>query len=340
MFTKYYEKIYSFMKENLQILLFYLVLIATLTYPLPFYIYTGGGLIDTENRVEIEGEEQTEGSLHFLYVSQRNATIPTYLLSFLIPTWDLESISSYQITEEEEREEIQIRDRLYLEEANTAAIFVAYQKASKHIQVHEVKNHVIYILDKSKTNLKIGDVVLSVEGEKIEDIEDVKTLVRKHSVGDRLRIQVLRNQKEIECFSEIYEANQEKYLGISLLKTYDYDLDPSLALKFKSNESGPSGGLMLALTIYNKLVSEDVTGGLKIAGTGTIDQEGNVGTIGGVKYKLRGAVEAKVDLMLVPSGENYEECLRIKEQEHLDIELVSVSTFDEALRALENFSHS
>ena len=117
-------------------------------------------------------------------------------------------------------------------------------------------------------------------------------------------------------------------------------MDPSLALKFKSNESGPSGGLMLALTIYNKLVSEDVTGGLKIAGTGTIDQEGNVGTIGGVKYKLRGAVEAKVDLMLVPSGENYEECLRIKEQEHLDIELVSVSTFDEALRALENFSHS
>ena len=75
--------------------------------------------------------------------------------------------------------------------------------------------------------------------------------------------------------------------------------DINIKVKTKSSESGASGGFMTALAIYNALTSDDITKGKIIAGTGTIDSEGNVGVIGGVKYKLSGAVKNHADIMLV-----------------------------------------
>src|SRR5690606_22200280 len=65
---------------------------------------------------------------------------------------------------------------------------------------------------------------------------------------------------------------------------------------------GPSAGLMFALGIIDKLEPEDLTGGLTIAGTGSIDEHGNVGPIGGVPQKLVGAREAGATVFLVPAA--------------------------------------
>ena len=93
---------------------------------------------------------------------------------------------------------------------------------------------------------------------------------------------------------------------------------------------------MTALTIYNYLVKEDITGGLDIAGTGTIEPDGSVGEISGIKYKLAGVVKEKMDIFIVPAGENYKEALKEKEKHNYDIKIVPVSTFEEALTYLEN----
>ena len=53
---------------------------------------------------------------------------------------------------------------------------------------------------------------------------------------------------------------------------------------------------MLTLAIYNSLVDKDITKGKKVVGTGTIEEDGSVGSIGGVKYKLNGAVRQKADV--------------------------------------------
>ena len=92
---------------------------------------------------------------------------------------------------------------------------------------------------------------------------------------------------------------------------------------------------MMSLTIYNKLVKEDITKGKKIVGTGTIDVDGNVGEIGGVKYKLIGAVKKKAEVFICPK-ENYEEALSVAKEKNYDIKIIEVSTFDEALEALKN----
>ena len=133
------------------------------------------------------------------------------------------------------------------------------------------------------------------------------------------------------------KLDDEKKLGIIVQTDYEYELDPEINIKFKTSESGSSGGLMLAISIYNAITSEDITHGLKVAGTGTSDIEGNVGEIGGVKYKIMGAVRNKMDLVFVPAA-NYDEAIKVKKEHNYDIDIIKVNTFEEALNYLNNLS--
>ena len=93
---------------------------------------------------------------------------------------------------------------------------------------------------------------------------------------------------------------------------------------------------MTTLAIYDALIPEDLTNGLKIAGTGTIESDGSIGEIGGIKYKLAGAVSDDADIFFAPSGENYEEAIELKNKRNYDIEIIEVKTLDDAINYLKN----
>ena len=125
-------------------------------------------------------------------------------------------------------------------------------------------------------------------------------------------------------------------MGIILVTINEYKTNPKIKVNIDDNESGSSGGLVMALAIYNSLIEEDITKGLTIVGTGTIDEEGNIGTIGGVKYKLKNAESEKADLFLVPKGDNYKEAIKIKKEKNYNIKIIPIGTFDEAIEFLKN----
>ena len=92
---------------------------------------------------------------------------------------------------------------------------------------------------------------------------------------------------------------------------------------------GPSAGLAFALDLLEEL-GRDVDGGRKIAVTGTLELDGSVGAVGGIKQKTIGVERADIDLFVVPAGENAAEARR-----HADgIRIVPVTTFQQALRTL------
>ena len=68
-------------------------------------------------------------------------------------------------------------------------------------------------------------------------------------------------------------------------------------------------------------------------GTGTISSDGLVGEIGGVKYKLMGAVKKKADVFLCPK-DNYDEAIRLVKDKDYDIKVVSVNTIEDAINYL------
>ena len=92
---------------------------------------------------------------------------------------------------------------------------------------------------------------------------------------------------------------------------------------------------MCALEIYNKVTKDDLTKGKVIAGTGTIDDNGNVGAISGVKYKIRGAAKKKASVFIVPT-EKYKEAKEEIEKNNYDIILIEADNLHDVIEALKN----
>ena len=337
MFTKIYEKLKKFIKENYKELIVLVVIILLFTIELPYSIYTPGGAVNLNDRITVEDGYEVDGSFNMAYVSMVRGSIPFLLLSYILPDWDIVSAEDLTI-EGENMDEMLERERLYLQQSIDAAIINAYRSAGKTVTITGTINEVSYLATEADTNLQIGDQILSVNGKEISSLDDMKSIIEALPENETVSIQVLRDDKEKECYAVTYEDQGVK-IGVSLITTYEYTTDPEVIITSRASEAGSSGGLMMSLTIYNQLVSEDITGGKKIVGTGTIEIEGNVGEIGGVKYKLIGAVKNDADIFICPE-ENYEEAVSVAEEKGYDIEIIQVRTFDEAIKKLEEFHSS
>jgi len=327
-----FKKIKQYLKEDKYYILFLIVIFILCNYKLPYYINMPGGTIKINDRIKCDNCNDINGSLNMLYVTEYVASIPTYLLSYVIPNWDLESISVQQINNESV-EEINVRNKLMLENSIDNALYVAYKEAGKDINIREKKTFIATTLDDN--NLKIGDELLEVDNKIINDYLEVKDIILSHDVGDSVLFKVRRNNKEINISSKVREESGNKVIGVVIITDYVFDMDPILDIKFKKGESGASGGLMMALSMYTKISDDDIVKGRKIAGTGTISFDGSVGRIDGIKYKIIGAVRNNMDIVLVPSG-NYEEAIKIKEKNKYDIDIVSVDNFSDAINYLKN----
>lgn len=337
MISKIYDKFINFIKENYKQLIFLIVFLIVMSFPLDYSVMVSGGTINVNDRVSIKGEYESDGSYNLAYVTELKGTIPTVLLSYIIPDWKKIPLEEYKASSNESQDDITKRAKIYLKYSEQAAIKLAYLKASKEFKIKNSEFNIVYVDEKAETTLKIGDIILKANDITITSLEQYRNIVEKSDIGDTINLKILRDEKEQDALIKVKNIDNKKVSGISILELYDYETSPEIELSFKNNESGSSGGLMLALSIYDKLISEDLTNGLKIVGTGTIDFDGNVGEIDGVEYKLMGAVKQKADLFIVPTGENYETCLKLKEERGYNIELIEAKTFDETIEILRNY---
>ena len=261
----------------------------------------------------VDKESEAVNSTQEINITEKNEEI----------VYDNETIDDYNF-----------RNKLYFKESISSSIRLAYQKANRQVNIVNSSMYVTYIDENSNSNLKVQDEILKINNIKVYNLDDVKKVLLNYKENDLITVTVKRNNKEIDVNSKLILLNNEVKLGVSIITIYDYDVSNDVSLKFGNKESGPSGGLMFTLSIYNKLVDEDITKGRKIVGTGTIDLNGNVGEIGGVKYKLKGAVKAKADIFICPY-ENYDEVMELKNRYNYDIEIIKASTFDEAIEKLK-----
>ena len=213
------------------------------------------------------------------------------------------------------------------------AIYVAYTKANKEIKIKDQKSYIIATL--CDTTLKIGDQILEINDQNITNLEDIKNTISNYNIDDIIKVKVLRNNKEKIINTKLSDIEGTKGLGIIVMNNYEYDINPKITLNFKKSESGSSGGLMMALSIYSAISGNDILKGRNIAGTGTIDSYGNVGKIDGIKYKIMGAVNDDMDVILVPR-DNFKEAKQVVKEKNYNIELVEMNTFDEAIEYLLN----
>lgn len=335
MLKKFYEKVKEFIKTEYKFILFLIVFVVICTWPVNYYIVIGGGISDISDRVVVENGDSSDGSFNLSYVSELKGTTLSYLLSYVMPHWKRVSMDDYKYTTDEDYQDIEFRSELDLLSSNSNAIYYAYQLADKPCEVVKTDVYVIVKFPEYDNPLEVGDKLLKVNGVLCANLVEFQEAIQKVE-GNSVHVTVLRDGKEMELTSKLYEEENRKVLGVGLQSFTTYDVDPEVEFQFEKNESGPSAGLITTLSIYDQLTKGDLTKGKLIAGTGTIEADGSIGQIGEVEYKLLGAVDGGAQVFLVPAGENYQDCKKMKKEENLDIKLISVKNIDDAIKKLKD----
>lgn len=331
-----YKKIKDFIQREWKFLLIIFLLIFITRFPVDCYVITGGGIISATDRVHVTGARKKSGSFNLAYVSELKGTIYTYLLSYIVPSFERESTSDYKYDDSESSEDIEFRNNLLLNQANNNAKYVAYTNANKEIKVKSQSLYVYYISKDAVTDLKVGDKVLEVDGKSFQTFSSLREYINTKSSGEVLSVKVEENGKKKTKSAKLYKDAKENviYMGVSIMLDKNYEVSPKVDIKFRNSEGGPSGGLMMSLEIYSQLINKDITRGRKIVGTGTISEDGEAGEIDGVKYKLRGAVKNKAQIFIAPSGNNYKEAVKEKKKNNYKIKIIEAKNFKQVLEEL------
>lgn len=344
------------MKKNkgliliLSIILGVLLLWFTVFVPLPYYTESPGGAMDVKQVLTVnEEEDKKDGSYEFTYVSVQQATALQLLFAQFDPYADI--TSAEEMTGGADSEEYFRIAQFYMETSQNMAKYQGLTLAKKDVEMDFFGVYVLDLAEDStfKDVLKIADTVVSINGKTFESSPDLIKYVSGLELGSPVTVGYVTNGQEKSADGKIIKlVNGKNGIGITLVD--HTEVKSSVPIDFQTgNIGGPSAGLMFTLAIYTQLAEPDLRDGRTIAGTGTIEQDGKVGDIGGADKKVLSAAKAGASIFFVPNNPvdkeilkedpdaktNYEEAKEAVEKAGVDIEVVPVKTVQDAIDYLK-----
>lgn len=346
-----------------------IAVIAAALIRLPYYRLEPGSVYETAELVEVGGDQRVyvpEGDVAFVTVSQTpDITIFEWLDAKLDDNVQIEheDVIRGDQTADEKRD----RDQRRMQLSKSSAVVVALQRLGFEPTFTPLGVEVAGVFDCTGADgvLNTGDLILGANGSEVLETTDLLDVLSQLSIGDPVDLMVGRldptniarssgtelvrvnlGSADDACLIDDVRADEARpFIGISTSNYASEELPFDVSID-TGRVGGPSAGLAFTLSILDVLTEGELTGGLDVVATGTIDREGGVGAVGGVRHKVVAAERSGADLFLVPlccdnwvdpaTGEpldlpsNYEEALEYADE----IKVVGVATLDDALRAI------
>jgi len=185
----------------------------------------------------------------------------------------------------------------------------------------------------ASASLRDRDVLLTLAGRRIEGLADLRTRLASVRAGAGVRMTVRRNgtERAVDVTTMASPSDGRTVLGIYLEPEFRFPFSVKIQIE---DVGGPSAGMMFALGIIDMLTPGSLTGGRRIAGTGTMDADGVVGPIGGIQQKLVGARRTGAEWFLAPA----DNCSEVVGHVPDGLRVVRVSTLKQARNALDRIA--
>lgn len=335
----------NFFSQNKFIILFLLVFAFIAFYPLPYYITSPGDARELDPIISVQDGDEDEGVFMLTTVSVGTANIPQYIWAKMSDYREV--IPAEEIRGEDETdEEYNQRQLQMMEDSQHAATIVAYQEAGKKV---DIKYHGVYVTGimsgmPAEDKLKVGDKIVAVDSNPVMETKKLLDVLAPKKAGDQVDLTILRGDKKmdvslnIEQFPKKYIQDEGPKAGLGITSPVaDVSIETDPKVKIDTSQiGGPSAGLMFTLEILDQLRDDDLTHGKRIAGTGTMDLQKNVGPIGGIQQKIVAADEAGAEIFFTPvEGNNYKDAVKAQKDIGSKMKIVPVKTLDDALNYLE-----
>ena len=312
------------------------LIVGAATVPLPYYAYRPGSVRDTESLITV-GDDKTypsDGTISYTTVSLRQATLVGILAGWLdddVDVFPREKVLGNRNAEENRTLNLQMMDT-----SKQVATQVALERLGHPVDVSITGETVVNVLPDLPADgvLKPGDTITAVNGERLDEPDDLTRLLADDSPGDDVTLTVDpatgSRPHDVELALGANHDNPDRaVIGVEVTgRGIDFDFPVDVSID-TGDVGGPSAGLAFTLAIIDDLTPGDLTGGAKVAVTGTINSDGTVGPVGGTGQKAAAVRSEGYDVFLVPSAD-YEAA----RQHAGDVHVVAVDTLDEALAAL------
>ena len=328
MLKKVYEKVKRFIIENHNFLLFLILFTIVLNIKVPYVVSAPGGIIPLSDKVTVNGKS-IKNNFYTTYVKVYDGNVASFLVGKIMPKWDVEKESSFTGNTKLTYEELNEYERLLLKQSNLVATILAFNEAKVEYTTEDNKLYILYKIDGYDNNLKIGDQIVTCDELNTPYFSFLQQCI-SNSSDKSIDLEVIRDGKKMNIAVPLYSLNGENVIGINVLQDFNIKSDLNVKIQVDKDESGSSGGFLTALSIYDAITNKNLSKGLKVTGTGTIDENGLVGPIGGVKYKLLGANKKHVDVFFIPK-DNFDEAMKIKKKYKLKLKIVKVEKFSDAI---------
>ena len=308
------------------------VVVLAWNVPLPLVAYSPGPVTDATDSVTVEGAPtyDTQGELVMLTVAGQEINAFGALVAAVDPSVDV--LARQVVRRPDESDEDYHRRNLELmDQSAQTAIAVALSR----IELPDDRSAVYvtgYAADTPAGEvLEIGDRIVALAGRRIEAAESLAAVMEGNTPGDRVPLSVERDGQVLSYEVELVPREDDPdspMIGIYVRQLpFWIDIDTGIV-------GGPSAGMMYTLAIIDVLTPGSLTGGRVVAGTGTIDLEGSVGEVGGVRQKVVAAEAAGAEYMFVPAGN----LAAAESAPRGDMELVAVESIDDALEFLRGLA--
>ena len=324
------------------------VAIAAFTVPINVVIEAPGptwnvldnGSSSDQDVLKVKGTETypTEGALRMTTVSVSGCPGYPVTTADLIAAWfssdrrivDRNEVCPQDQTAEQVEETGKAQMTASQDSAVIAALIETGMATAMRLTVTEVTEQ------QDSTEVQVDDVLETIAPEggettTITSFSQLRELMSTIAEGTRVTLGVRRGEQQVSAALTTIapqEGTSGSLLGLSLKISVDSPVEASFGL---SDVGGPSAGMMFALGLVDKITPGALTGSKDIAGTGTINMDGQVGPIGGIQQKIAGAHGAGSKFFLAPASN----CDEVKGHEPEGMQVFAVSTLHEAVTATE-----
>jgi len=316
-------------------------LIGGALYHVPYYLLSPGSTYRTQSVIEVKGAPTFPQTGSIEYVTVSVTTKEMTALQWVAAHFD----SSVTIAPADEivppnttPSQNQAENLREMADSKTIATVVALEHLGYKVTTSGTGAVILAAVKGSPAYgvLHVGDTVVRLDGKAIKTSDELSAAIHEHGPGDPITLQIEPSGKDkaTETRTVTLARNPkdrtEGFLGVeSGTRDLSFpDLPVTVSVSTPS-VGGPSAGLAFTLGIMDVLTKGSVTGGHKIATTGTMDLNGCVGPIGGMHQKVLAVRSSGAQLFLVPRSE-YAEAKKYAGP----LKVVPVDDTDDALAAL------
>ena len=320
------------------------------------YAIVPAGAEQVESRLSLEHVKRYPSKGELLFVTIREPELP--LLAWLM-FWgvhhekDIEPLTYKDVYGDGTPQQLQSRGRRQMVSAKQAAEYAALTKLGFPIKLQPgaivIDQIICYKASADGSTceqeapsakvLKADDELVSVDGVDIKVVDDLTPVLDKHKPGDTVEVKYKRpgvDGVQTGTIELVVSPDDPKR---TLIGFYPFDTSTIGNVPFPINIDtegigGPSAGLAFALTLIDELTPGELTGGQRIAVTGTIDINGKVGAIGGLAQKASAVRQTGTKYFIVPASQSPESLAAARAVAEGDVEIIPVATLDEALAVL------